>query len=449
MACNFVSSPASYSIRARVLFDGGYSLAHFAYLKGRVPFNGPRRHDMFGLMLLTIMFGPATTPDATITRVMLTNDRVLEVRRQSDWIPGTQTPANVYRFILLDRPNNRERELGFTTTPLNAPLESLRHFRLIGIHQLGDEYVAVAFVRGHECVIRFLPLVEAPRITLPRTNVVVAQLHRPPDAYYLAWRADFEGDLSHDSLTSTWWMEGLRGPEAVGFKFDSVQRLWLRAPLVRSSTRPGKNAKNAMSTMDARQAMPDRHILYRRAISDQQTLLITKSQLFAVEELSPLLPREVGDTIKGGFSLSVLLQAQQRPPLTLSSRVWWLDRDVEFDDLEVLDVLVLPGRLVIVYAEAKRTIRVTQVGLYSFPDGSVSLKPADWSLVAAFNAPPERRLSARVTYDATRQEVEVAITDQVGRSRQHTTFVQEGEDWRFGRVRQWADEPSSAPSRGP
>jgi hypothetical protein len=153
-------------------------------------------------------------PDRVIERITLSGARVLEVRKQVDWIPGTQTPGHVYRVVIVDPRTKRARELGYAATTVAAP-QFTQFFAVAGLQQLDDDYAVVAYVQGIECKVVFLSLVETPQVRLPREPAVIGKLHQPPDGYYLVWWATFTGSSRGPSLGSVWQFQNVGGRETL------------------------------------------------------------------------------------------------------------------------------------------------------------------------------------------------------------------------------------------
>jgi hypothetical protein len=185
---------------------------------------------------------------------------------------------------------------------------------------------------------------------------------------------------------------------------------------------------------------PDEKVLYRKAISEGQEIVVIQGpQISEATAKSLVRPEDTAGT-NGGFSLSVVLRVDGKPPVPVWSRLFFSGQMWDFGDVEVLDLLVLPGRLVMATSHRKCIIDIDQIGLGQ-PDRRTAL-PSNWGLVQAFIPPPGTQLSGKLFYDAKKDQVEIEVVETIEGRKQQTVYRQQDEEWRFLRVKQ-------LPERGP
>lgn len=135
------------------------------------------------------------------------------------------------------------------------------------------------------------------------------------------------------------------------------------------------------------------------------------------------------------------IRLELRPPSGPSWLLWAGSGQArnrsEYDEYAVLDMVVLPERIIWTLAAPGGSISVSDLDLV-YGNRGASLPAVDWSLLAAAIPNTPGRLSAKLNCsDAKRVEVEV--TDHVQNMTRHSLFRQKPDKWEFERVKQWEE----------
>ncbi len=178
-------------------------------------------------------------------------------------------------------------------------------------------------------------------------------------------------------------------------------------------------------------------VIHRAVIEGDRELLVVKGRAVPSSRLHGLVSQDVTDPTSGFFNLSVVLRSTSTDSLILWSDSSPLHLDSDYEEVGVLDLLVLSNRLVVTFSGPFSSIGVIEIGLYG-PDRFTSLRGIDWSLLgAALPVSPPGRLHAKLSYNEEEKRVQVEVTDSLQGTEQHTLFEQKGGQWEFVRVNQW------------
>lgn len=204
-------------------------------------------------------------------------------------------------------------------------------------------------------------------------------------------------------------------------------------------------ALSAMVMLNSAVAEPaSEKVLYREPLSGDRELVVIQGPMVPTSELAGLLSADVADRTLGYFNIDVELRPKSMPPLRLLSHRYSVNYDSEYEEYSVLDLLILPNRLVMVMGRSLSSIAILEVVLDGSPSRVSGLQGADWSLLAAAIPTPPGRLSAKLTYNENKERIEVQVTDFLQDTKQHTQFVQKGNEWEFEPVKQWQEKVPEA-----
>jgi hypothetical protein len=197
---------------------------------------------------------------------------------------------------------------------------------------------------------------------------------------------------------------------------------------------------------------PQGKVIYRKATSEGQEIVVTQGPQIPVAHLAPFFSGNPEDDC---FWLDVELRARGTRPVRLWSKLWWLSRDLQYDDFKVFDLLVV-DRQVILATGATSTIDVVSIELPK-PARVTYLVYADWGtlMVPSLIPHPGVKLDARLSYAIPQGRVQVEVIQQVHVMQsvkgvaQHTVFEQQKPDWEFARVKQWQEDIPATPKTKP
>jgi hypothetical protein len=181
-------------------------------------------------------------------------------------------------------------------------------------------------------------------------------------------------------------------------------------------------------------------VLHRKTIPGDRELVVTQGPLVAATALAGIYAPPHGHQFSGMFSLAVELHSPPAPPLCLWSQLRVCEREAEYDEYEVLDLLVLPERLVLATGEAGSSIRLTEIRIASSTRGASLTGLPPWSLLGASIPNRPGRLGATLRFNDKQSRIEVEVTDHLQHTKQHTSFEQKPDAWEFVSVKQWQED---------
>ena|SRR5581483_366942 len=190
--------------------------------------------------------------------------------------------------------------------------------------------------------------------------------------------------------------------------------------------------------------------LYRKSMSDGREVVVMKSATMPVAALGDLLSpdpvnRRSHLAAVGFLSLSIEVHVPTKAPLVMWSLMFPLYSATADTEFGVLDLLVLPGRVVAAIASPDATIDV-----YDIPFGRVAqgagLPAYEWSLLGAAIPAAPGRLGTKLNYNEGDKCIEAEVTDYLQNTKQHTLFRQKTDKWEFVQVKRWQETlPATRP----
>ena len=173
------------------------------------------------------------------------------------------------------------------------------------------------------------------------------------------------------------------------------------------------------------------NVLRRVSLQGDREVVVQKGPVAGASALQDLLPKRLlSPAVQGFFELSVVVRSKSSPSLTLWSHCYPVYLDTDYDEFAVLDLLLLPNRVVIVFSTSLSSISVCDVGVCGLTRYA-GLSGIDWSLLGAAIPAPPGRLAAKLDYDEATAKISVVVTDRVGDHEKITRFVQKDERWEF------------------
>jgi hypothetical protein len=206
-----------------------------------------------------------------------------------------------------------------------------------------------------------------------------------------------------------------------------------------------------LSSCQMRAQASDEKVLYRKALSESGEIVVSQSQVVPLDGVNRLLPQDTARRLSGCYTLSVDFQSRGKPPVRLWARMHGVAPDATDRDQEFVDLLALPGRIVLAKivrdpTSGFRLPTLIQIGLVSVSDDCIyNLRGCDWSMTPGVN--PAERVSLKLKYDENEKRVEAQVTQNILEMTRHTIFAQTGEKQEFVRVKQWDEKiPSTNPA---
>jgi hypothetical protein len=186
-------------------------------------------------------------------------------------------------------------------------------------------------------------------------------------------------------------------------------------------------------------------ILHSIPLSQNAKLVVMREPLVKANSVKDLLPVKKVTSALGYFNISAEVRPTEGPALRLWSQKCAVNHEGGYDEFRVLDLLVIPGHVVMVLTSEGGDIHPIDIALQGSSRGT-SLRGADWSLVAAAPAGLPDRLGAKLRYDEQEQRIEIEVTDFLDGIKQHTLFHQKQTLWDFERIKGWQEEiPATRP----
>jgi len=194
-------------------------------------------------------------------------------------------------------------------------------------------------------------------------------------------------------------------------------------------------------------------VMYQQELGEGRKLVVTKEPVVLASALKDLLPPSIVDRANsaptGFFSINVELRFASGQSLRLWSdhRAIHRERPTEYGEYQVLDVVVMPNRILLAMATVGSQIYLHEISVYGRTQ-SYGLPGLDWNLLAAAIPAPPGRLSAKWSYDERQKLVQIEVVDFLQETKQHTFFEQKGDAWEFVRVKQWQETvPATQPGK--
>lgn len=187
-------------------------------------------------------------------------------------------------------------------------------------------------------------------------------------------------------------------------------------------------------------------VLFRKALSDGRELVVIQEPMLPTPAMKDLMSADKLRQLSGFFSLAVEVRSTETP-LRLWSQLKGMERDSQYNEFQVLDLLVLPNRLIMTLSGSGSSISVIEIFRLSGPSRFTSLQGHDWSLIAVAGPFRPGRLGAKLSYNEEQKRIDVEVTDFLDQTKQHTLFEQKGDEWEFVRVKRWEEKiPATQPA---
>jgi hypothetical protein len=193
-------------------------------------------------------------------------------------------------------------------------------------------------------------------------------------------------------------------------------------------------------------------VLYRKQLGEERELVVVRGPVTpssAVKDLilPSIVNRERHAPI-GFFTIDLEIRSALNPPLRLWSQrgIAHAERPAESEDYQVLDLAVLPNRVLLVITTGT-TISLHDIAIYGGTRTEM-LPNIGWSQLAAKIPAEPGRLSAKVSYDEVEKKVEVEVMDYLQDNKLHSVWRQKGSDeWTFEVVKRWEEKvPTTRPA---
>lgn len=179
-------------------------------------------------------------------------------------------------------------------------------------------------------------------------------------------------------------------------------------------------------------------IMFQQQLPNSGILMVVQEPLIPRSTLIGLLSADTTRLVAGASCIKIIIRSPADEFHQLWSEMYILERKEEYDEFQVLDILLLPDRLVMTLVMPSSMIAMIEVGFHD-SDRFILLPPADWSLLGASIPAPSGRLGAKLNHNDEKKQVEVQVTDFLQDTKQYTIFAQKGGEWAFERVKQWQE----------
>lgn len=196
-------------------------------------------------------------------------------------------------------------------------------------------------------------------------------------------------------------------------------------------------------------------VLYQQQFGEGQQLVVSKSPIVLASSIKNLLPASIIDRPVNPPTAFFSIDVEVRLTSGASLRLWSEHLPIhgrppeypsEYDDYQVLDVGILPNRILLAMSTWGSQIYVYDITVYG-QKAAVGLNPIEWSHLAAALPVTPGRLGAKFSYDEKQNKVEIEVTDFLQETKLHTKFRQKGTEWAFERVKQWEETvPATQPA---
>jgi hypothetical protein len=194
---------------------------------------------------------------------------------------------------------------------------------------------------------------------------------------------------------------------------------------------------------------PREKVLYRKTLAEGRELVVVQESLVLVTRFKGLLSEHLRGQTAAFCSISVELRSGGQPPLRLWSQLCRLERETEYNEFEVLDLLLLPDRVVVALAGQGSSIDIVEIA-FGGPNRLNYLRGADWSSIPVSLPTRPGRLRTKLEYNEKEKRIEFQVTDSLEELKQHTLFYQKGNEWEFVPVKRWEEKvPATNPAPAP
>lgn len=182
--------------------------------------------------------------------------------------------------------------------------------------------------------------------------------------------------------------------------------------------------------------LPSENVLHRKALSDGKELVVIQQPAVPISTVMEFLPVELPDHVVGLSCVSLELRSATASPIRLWSQMHPCLKGSACNEYRVLDVLVLPNRILFATVDLGNPIWLHEVNLIS-PNRVTRVEGPDWNMLATAIPFTPERVTAKFNYDEKQNRVEILVTDSVNDKKWHSLFEQNRDEWRFTRIKQW------------
>ena len=156
--------------------------------------------------------------------------------------------------------------------------------------------------------------------------------------------------------------------------------------------------------------------------------------------LSPDTVKRPVNPMIGLSTLDAEIRFASGPALRLWSHKMPIYFDGDYDQYAILDLVVLPDRVIFVQVSPGSLIGIWEVAFEGPPRGAGL---GGWSLLGAAVPAKPGRLGAKIAYDDQSKAIKVEVTDTIEGTCCHTSFAQKPGQWDFENVKRWEEQQVS------
>lgn len=186
-------------------------------------------------------------------------------------------------------------------------------------------------------------------------------------------------------------------------------------------------------------------VLRRLALTDGSELVMTKGAFVPVAALGNLLPPKWAEPTTrervplGYTSRSVEVRVADGGVFALWSGRYPLYLETDYDELQVLDAMLVSDRLVVAWSMPRSRIEIHVYSL-SREDHIYRFEDSYWRMLGAALPARPGQLGAKLTYDPRNRRVQVHVTETLQGVRQHTFFEQKDDSNELVTVKRWQED---------